>query len=80
MYQPGAGSSFFRRFLEHCASGVNAVTGRTGTRLDYIGFHAKGSSEFVDGHPRMNIGRNFSNNNRGFLVVADFPRYADHYW
>ncbi len=73
----GAGSSFFRRFLEHCASGVNAVTGRKGTRLDYIGFHAKGSTEFVDGHPRMNIGRNLSNNNRGFSVVADFPQYRD---
>jgi xylan 1,4-beta-xylosidase len=73
----GAGSEFFRRFLEHCASGTNAVGGGKGTRLDYIGFHAKGSTEFVDGHPRMNIGRNLSNNNRGFSVVADFPQYRD---
>ena len=30
------------QFLEHCATGTNAVTGETGTRLDLVTFHAKG--------------------------------------
>ena len=70
-----AGSAFFRKFLEHCASGRNAVTGRRSTRLDYIGFHSKGSTKFVNGHPQLNIGRNLSNLERGFSVIADFPEF-----
>ena len=69
-----AGSAFFRKFLEHCASGRNAVTGRRSTRLDYIGFHSKGSTKFVNGHPQLNMGRNLSNLERGFSVIADFPK------
>jgi xylan 1,4-beta-xylosidase len=38
---PRAGE-FLRRFLEHCVSGVNAVTGEQGTRLDFLSFHTKG--------------------------------------
>jgi xylan 1,4-beta-xylosidase len=34
--------AFFEDFLEHCKSGVNFCTGETGTRLDYVTFHAKG--------------------------------------
>lgn len=70
-----AGSAFFRKFLEHCASGKNAVTGRRSTRLDYIGFHSKGSTKFVNGHPQLNMGRNLSNLERGFSVIADFPEF-----
>ena len=71
-----AGSAFFRQFLEHCASGKNAVTGRRSTRLDYIGFHSKGSTKFVNGHPQLNIGRNLSNIERGFSVIAGFPEFS----
>ena len=38
----GAGGSFLTQFLQHCATGTNAVTGKTGTRLDLVTFHAKG--------------------------------------
>lgn len=34
---------FLAGFLDHCASGTNAVTERTGTRLDFISFHTKGA-------------------------------------
>jgi xylan 1,4-beta-xylosidase len=71
-----AGSAFFRRFLEHCASGKNAVTGRRGTRLDCIGFHSKGSTKLVNGHPQLNMGRNLSNIERGFSLVASFPEFS----
>ena len=33
---------FLTQFLAHCATGTNAVTGETGTRLDLVTFHAKG--------------------------------------
>jgi xylan 1,4-beta-xylosidase len=66
---------FLRQFLEHCLKGDNFVTGRKGTRLDYIGFHSKGRTRFVDGHPRMDLGQNLRTNQRGFSIIADFPQY-----
>jgi len=38
-----AAREYLRRFLEHCVLGTNAVTGETGTRLDFISFHTKGA-------------------------------------
>lgn len=38
---PKAGQ-FLEDFLEHCTHGENAVTGKTGTRLDMVTVHAKG--------------------------------------
>lgn len=35
--------SFFRRFLEHCARGTNAATGKQGSRLDFISWNRYGT-------------------------------------
>lgn len=40
------GYDMFRAFLDHCAHGLNYVTGEFGTRLDFISVHCKG------GYPR----------------------------
>ncbi len=66
---------YLRRFLEHCASGDNYATGKKGTRLDYIGFHSKGNTSLVNGHPRVDLGANLRNNKRGFEIVAGFGQY-----
>jgi len=66
---------FLRRFLAHCADGKNHVSGQTGTRLDYIGFHAKGGVALDEGHVRMNLGNQLRIHRRGFGIVADFPKY-----
>jgi len=66
-------AAYLRGFLEHCVSGKNYVTGRTGTRLDYISFHAKGAPKLVDGHVRMNMGAQFGDIEEGFKIVASFP-------
>jgi xylan 1,4-beta-xylosidase len=34
---------FLDGFLRHCTSGRDAVTGQTGTRLDFVSFHTKGA-------------------------------------
>lgn len=43
--RPGLKSArnFLARFLQHCTSGTNAVTGKIGTRLDFVSFHTKGA-------------------------------------
>jgi xylan 1,4-beta-xylosidase len=64
---------YLRGFLQHCVSGKNYVTGQTGTRLDYISFHAKGAPKLVDGHVRMNMGTQLRDIEEGFKIVASFP-------
>ncbi len=64
---------FLRQFIEHCLRGTNAVTGRVGTPLDLVAFHAKGGTAFVDGHVRMNLGNQLRHIDRGCAIVASYP-------
>jgi xylan 1,4-beta-xylosidase len=70
-----AGTAFLTQFLEHCATGTNAVTGATGTRLDMISFHAKGGVAIVADHVEMNLGNQLVLHKNGFDAVAAFPQY-----
>lgn len=67
------GNKFLQAFLKHCISGTNYVTGNTGSPLDFIAFHAKGSPRVVDNHVRMNMGQQLRDINAGFKTVASFP-------
>ncbi|HLX96048.1 MAG TPA: beta-xylosidase [Verrucomicrobiae bacterium] len=69
----GGGTTFLREFLEHCLHGTNLVTGKIGTPLDFVSFHAKGSPEFTDGHVRMGVANQLRDINSGFGVIALFP-------
>ncbi|WP_339810172.1 beta-xylosidase [uncultured Imperialibacter sp.] len=64
---------FLRTFLDHVVSGKNYVTGKTGSPLDFISFHAKGSPKVVDGMVQMNIGTQLRDIDKGFEVVASYP-------
>jgi len=68
----GPDTNWLRRFLEHCTEGANHVTGAKGTRLDYVGFHSKGRTRFVDGHAQTDLGENLRNCRNGFATVARF--------
>lgn len=70
-------AKFLRDFLEHCVSGTNYATGKTGAPLDFISFHAKGTTRFVDGHAQMNIGHSLRDISAGFEIVAAFPALRD---
>ena len=58
----GSGGRFTRQFFEHCLRGKNYATGETGTPLDFVSFHAKGTPTYVDGHVahgnRQSVARN----------------------
>jgi xylan 1,4-beta-xylosidase len=73
----GPATGFFRRFLEHCASGSNALTGNTGTRLDLVTFHAKGGVVLSGDHVQMNLGNQLRLHRIGFKTVASFARFKD---
>ena len=65
--------AFLVAFLEHCLRGTNYATGRTGSPLDYVGFHAKGAPRVVDGHVRMNLANQLQAISEGFRIVASHP-------
>ena len=71
----GRSTAFLQQFLEHCAHGKNLVTGVTGTELDFISFHPKGSPKVVDGHVEMGIKNQLSAIDAGMKIVAAFPEY-----
>jgi xylan 1,4-beta-xylosidase len=62
---------FLAQFLEHCATGTNAVTGETGTRLDIVTFHAKGGVTLTDEHVQMDLGNQLRLHRTGFQTVAE---------
>ncbi|MBN2350485.1 MAG: beta-xylosidase [Bacteroidales bacterium] len=68
-----SGNKFLYGFLEHCLRGINNVTGKTGSPLEYISFHAKGQPEIVDNHIRMNMGAQLNDLVKGFEAVNSFP-------
>jgi xylan 1,4-beta-xylosidase len=68
-------AAYLRQFLEHCARGKNAATGKAGSPLDFISFHAKGRPTLVDGHVRMGLANELRDVAAGFDIVAGFPEY-----
>jgi xylan 1,4-beta-xylosidase len=70
------GSEFFTRFLEHAATGSNAVSGAMGTRLDFVSFHAKGGVFMVDDHVQMDLGNQLRLHRTGFETIAS-SAFAD---
>ena len=72
----GDGGDFTRAFLEHCLRGTNYATGRIGTPIDFISFHAKGAPSFLDGHVRMGIANQLRTIDDGFALIASYPEPA----
>jgi len=60
---------FLRGFLDHI-SASNKVP------LDFISFHAKGSPAIRDGKVTMGIRSELNDVNRGFELIAKYPRFA----
>jgi xylan 1,4-beta-xylosidase len=63
-----------RNFIEHALRGTNHATGRVGTPLDVIGFHAKGAPRVMpQGYVRMGLSNQLRAIDNGFRIVASFP-------
>jgi xylan 1,4-beta-xylosidase len=66
----GGAEKFLDGFINHCLTGVNEATGKTGAPLDFIAFHAKGSPKIENGIVRMGIRSQLTNISEGLKVVA----------
>lgn len=64
---------FLRAFLDHVVDGENYVTGKTGSPLDFIAFHAKGAPKLKDDTILMNMGTQLRDISSGFEIVASYP-------
>ncbi len=69
----GSGGQWTRDFLEHCLRGTNYATGKIGTPIDFIAFHAKGSPTFTNGHVQMSMAAQLNAMNSGFAIVKSYP-------
>jgi xylan 1,4-beta-xylosidase len=73
---PGNGKAnlFLKNFLEHVNSGKSAATGGA-IPIDFISFHAKGFPKIEDGKVTMGINRELNDADKGFELVASFPKF-----
>jgi xylan 1,4-beta-xylosidase len=68
-------AQFLKDFLKHCQEGKNYVSGKIGSPLDFIAFHAKGAPRVVNGEVQMNMGQQLRDISSGFEIVASFPKF-----
>jgi len=68
-------AEFLRTFLDHIKGGKNHVTGKVGTPLDFITFHAKGNPKVIDGVVTMDMGAQLRDISKGFEIVASYPEF-----
>ena len=69
----GSGGQWMREFLDHQLRGTNFATGKTGTPVDFVSFHAKGRPVYVEGHVRMGISNQLATIDDGFRIIASYP-------
>jgi xylan 1,4-beta-xylosidase len=70
----GGGSKFLATFLKHCLSETNYATGKIGSPLQMILFHAKGQPRVVNGTVVMNVGTQMRNIRDAMATVNTFPQ------
>ena len=70
--------TILRNFLEHCLRGTNYATGKTGSPLDLVTFHAKGAPQVMPaGFVRMSVSNQLRAIDNGLAVVTSFPELAN---
>lgn len=70
----GGGSKFLEAFIRHCLDSTNYATGKLGSPLDLVLFHAKGQPRVVNGSVVMNVGTQMRNIRDAMKTVNLFPR------
>ncbi len=70
-------ADFLRKFLVHCAREQNFATGKIGSPLDFISFHPKGATEWLEDHVQMGVARQLASIEQGFQIVASFPEWRN---
>jgi xylan 1,4-beta-xylosidase len=68
---------YLDKFLDHCVNGTNAVTGQTGTPLDFITFHVKGGGYRADPLHRKqkppSVKQVLRDTQTGYEIISKYP-------
>jgi len=72
-----SGRLWLNAFLKHCASDTNYATGKTGSPLDLVLFHAKGSPRLINGVVHMNMIPQLQDIATGFETVSHYPQFKN---
>ncbi len=70
----GGGSRYLDAFLKHCLTDINYVTGKIGSPLDAVLFHAKGSPKVVNNTVVMNIRTELRNVEANYKVIGKYAQ------
>lgn len=70
----GGAAKYLDAFIKHCLSDTNHVTGKIGSPLDAVLFHAKGSPRVVNGAVVMDIRAQLRNMESNFKVITKYPQ------
>ncbi|MFP9100808.1 GH39 family glycosyl hydrolase [Flavobacterium sp. RHBU_24] len=60
-------------FIKHCIKGTNYATGKKGTPLDAILFHAKGQPKLLNGTVTMDMAPQLNDIQTGFNIAMSYP-------
>ncbi|WP_207535348.1 GH39 family glycosyl hydrolase [Desertivirga arenae] len=69
-----SGIEWTTKFVEHCINGTNYATGKKGSPIDALLFHAKGSPRLANGVVRMNMSPQLRDIEAGFKIAAAYPQ------
>ena len=69
--------SWTNNFIKHCISGTNYATGKIGSPLEAILFHAKGRPRLVDGTVIMDMAPQLRDIQAGFKITMSYPETKD---
>ncbi|HMI02447.1 MAG TPA: hypothetical protein VK541_08205 [Pedobacter sp.] len=61
-------------FIKHCTIDTNYATGKIGSPLDLLSFHAKGSPRLLKGMVQMNMAPQLNDIATGFRIAASYPQ------
>lgn len=64
---------YLNEFIQHCLTGTNYATGKIGSPLELVSFHAKGEPKLVNGMVQMNTAPQLNDIATGFRIVASYP-------
>lgn len=70
-------TEWMNNFIKHCISGTNYATGKRGSPLEALLFHAKGSPRLVDGTVVMNMAPQMRDIAAGFRIASSYPETKD---
>ena len=70
----GGGTKYLDAFLKHCLTDTNYVTGKIGSPLDAVLFHAKGSPRVVNGTVVMNVKNQLRNIDGNYKIISKYPQ------